>query len=122
MEARRKCGPVDRAAAYAFAAVIRAEGQRIFATGDAQVVPVKLVRTFFIAYPVFFGIPERSCFEANDAKTGASEALHQHASGRTNADNAVVDSLVVAEFSHWSRQRLHGAEAMNFALHQWLPP
>src|ERR1700761_2913204 len=87
--------------------------------GYAQIVPVELVRTFFIADPVLLRVPERTGFERNHAKACPGEALHQNAPGASHPNDAVVDGLILVESPRWPWERLHRTQAMR---HQWLPP
>ena len=94
MKARGECRPVHGAAAHAFAAVIRAQRERIFAAGDAQIFPVEIVRAGLVADPIALRIPERTRFHADHSKTGAREPLQQHAAGRADADDHVIHFFV----------------------------
>src|SRR5690348_2791985 len=100
MEARREASPMHRAAADALAAVVGAEGQRLAAAGDAQVVPVEVVRSDLVADPVALGVPEGSGVEADDAEAGAREALDEHAAGRADADDHVIHFVARAVAPH----------------------
>src|SRR5437764_5261603 len=60
MEARSERRPMNGATAHAFAAVIFAQRERIFAAGNPQIVPVEFVRSLFVADPISFRVPERS--------------------------------------------------------------
>ena len=88
------------AAADAFAAVVRAERERIGAAGDAQIFPVEFVRAGFVADPVALRIPERAGFEPDHVEACARQSLQQHAAGRAAADDQVVDFVAFAEAAH----------------------
>ena len=111
MKAGSEGGPVDRAAADAFAAIVGAEGEWIGAAGDAEIFPVELVRAGFVADPVAFGIPEGAGFEGDDTETRAAEALQQDAAGRAAADDEIVDFIRIAEAAHRDIDVLQAARA-----------
>jgi hypothetical protein len=75
MKARREGGPVDGASADAFAGVVVAEGEGMLAAGDAQIVPVELVRAALVADPIALGVPEGTGLEADNLEAGAGEPL-----------------------------------------------
>ena len=85
---------MHRAAADAFAAVVGAQRERVVAAGDAQVLPVELVRACLVADPVALRVPERPGFEPHDAEARAREPLQQHAARRADADDEVIHLLV----------------------------
>ena len=98
--------PVDRATANALAAVIGAQRQRISSPGDARLSPVELVGAGLIADPVALRIPEWPRFQAHDVEACAGQPLQQHAAGRADADDHVVDLLIVSETPHRQVNRL----------------
>ena len=101
MQPGRERRPVNRSAAHPLPAVVCAQGQRMLASGDPQIVPVKLVRSSFIADPIAFGIPERTGLQADDAETCAGEPLQQNTAGRTHSHDAVVHLLPLGVPLHW---------------------
>ena len=100
METRGKGGPVDGTSAYAFAAVVRAEGEGVGASGDARVFPVELVGAGFVADPVVFGVPEGAGFEAEYVEAGAGEALEEDAASGAYSYDDVVHLVGVLEATH----------------------
>ena len=110
MKARRESSPVNRASAHAFAAVIRAERERMRSAGDTQIVPIELVRAFFVADPVLLRIPERTCFQRDHTKPRPRQTLHQHPACASHARRCnsqrshfpEIDASAM-EASAWSR-------------------
>jgi len=110
VKTRGERGPVNGAAAYAFAAVVAAEGERVFTAGDAEVVPVKLARACFVGNPVALGVPERTRLEAAYVKPARAR--------RCNSTPPAEPTPTMAKsisFSSWKRRRgdgdlLHGTE------------
>src|ERR1700758_4247045 len=110
MKSWREGRPVHRSASDAFAAVIRSKGERMCAAGDAQVVPIKLVRAFLVANPVFFGVPERPRLESDYSESGAREPLKKHAACGADSDDAVIHGFTFGEFPHGCGDCLHRAK------------
>src|SRR5947209_1510574 len=87
MKTRGEGCPVNRSSSDTTAAVVLSQGKRILAAGNAQIRPVELMRTGFIADPVAFGVPERTGLEADNGAAGFRQTLQQNASGRTDTNN-----------------------------------
>src|SRR6185437_154995 len=68
------------------------------------------MRPCFVADPIALRIPERTRFEAYDAKSRTSQALQQHPSCGSNSDDAIIDLLAIAIPAHGEFQSLHCAE------------
>jgi hypothetical protein len=111
MEARRERCPVHRASADSLAGVVVAERQRVFSAGDSEVVPIELVRTGLIRYPVALGIPERTCLETYDREARPGETLEQYSTRRAYPDEGEVDLVGVRETAPRDLYSLHGTEA-----------
>ena len=97
---RRERGPVHRAAAHALAAVVRAEGQRIGAAGDARIVPVELCEPASSLTQSRSVSQNGPASKPNHVEAGAGQALQQHAAGRAHADDHVIHFFVFAEPPH----------------------
>ena len=107
----KRC-PVDRAAAYALAAIVGSQGKWIPAARYSQIVPVKIVGAGLIAYPVSFGIPEGTSLKPHHAETRASQPLQQHAPGGSHADKTVINRLGWFVPPHVPVNALKRAESM----------
>src|SRR5579862_492634 len=71
MQARSERRPVNGAAAHALATVVRSKCERVPASGDSQIVPIKVMSSLFVAYPIALSVPKWPGIEANDTKSGA---------------------------------------------------
>ncbi len=122
---------MNRTSAYALAAIVRTQRQRIGAAGDARILPIEFVRPCFVADPIALGIPEGTGFETEDVKTGTRQPLQKNAARRSDANNNVVDLVSLVEFPHRRVQvlqraqhvlavtrRLERSENWLFAVHQ----
>jgi hypothetical protein len=65
------------------------------AAGNAEVVPVELMRAGFVGDPVSLGVPEGAGFETGNLEPGARETLQENTPGGTDADDRKVDELIV---------------------------
>jgi hypothetical protein len=101
---------MNRATANASATIIGAKCQRIPPTGDAQLIPIQIVRARFIADPIALGIPERTGFESDHAESRTGQPLQQHAACRPNADYAEVYLLIIFVTAHGQVNVLDGPE------------
>src|SRR5919201_1407406 len=100
MEARREGCPVHGAAPNTPAAVVFPQRERVLSPGNAQIIPVQLVRAGLIADPVALGVPEGAGVEAHDAEAGLGQPLQHHTPARAEADDAEVYLLVVWVAAH----------------------
>src|SRR5665213_1381279 len=110
MQPRSERCPVNRAASHAFAAVSRPKRQWFLTGSDPHIVPIQLMRSFLIAHPVAFGIPEGSGIEANHAESGPREPLQQHTASRAHAHNDVIHLIRFIEAMHRRLDPLDGTE------------
>ncbi len=122
MKSWREGRPVDRASTNTLAAVVGAQRERVFAARDPFVVPVEIVRAFFVAHPIGFGIPERTRIEPYNVEARASQTLQQDTSACAYADDRVIHFVVRTEPAHGRVDRLHRPEAVwSFGRFRKLP-
>lgn len=97
-----------RLSADTFAAVICAKRDRVLTPRDAQVVPVQLVRSGFVAHPIAFSVAQWAGVETDYIETSARESLQEHAARRPNPHDADIYFLVAPEAAHgcWELSRL----------------
>ena len=104
---------MDGASANAFAAIVGAERERVLAAGDAEIVPVEIVRAGFVGDPLAFGVPEWACLEANYFEACARKSLQKNATCRTHANDGVVDEVGILEAARRQCDLLHGPEELD---------
>ena len=63
----------------------------MIASGDAQIIPIQLMRAGFVGNPISLGVPEWAGFKADHFETGAREALEKNTACGTDADNCKID-------------------------------
>ena len=113
MKAWRKRGPVHGTAANSASTIVCAQRKRVLATRDTKLIPVELVRACFVRNPVTLRIPERPCLKADDAESGAREALQQYAAGRPDANDYKIGQIRVAKTASRKLDGLHGSKTLH---------
>src|ERR1700722_452709 len=93
--------------ATTLATFVSAQWEWVGAASNPQVFPVEPVRAGLIADPVTLCIPERTGLKPNHTEACARESLDQHAAGRTDADNQIIDWFVFRVKTHWHREALY---------------
>ena len=95
MKAWAVAGVVDHRPADAAARVVLAHLDRVGAADDPLLVPVQRVRAGLVGDPVLVGMPERAGLDDHDPPPGAGQALSEHRSAGSGADDAQVDLVGV---------------------------
>src|ERR671911_2504053 len=96
VEAQGNGGVVDGGAAHGTAGVDAAEGERVVAVADAQIVPVDPSKHGqLVVHEVGAGVEPVAGFEDDGGHAGLREFFGEHAAGGAGPDDAGVDGAVV---------------------------